>query len=81
MFIRETNLYFTIFTEHECLVRHDVFGVKYVGRRKPQIDSENEYCVTDCRGHHSVGVSCETNFNRTIKCEVPFCGKNIDSHH
>ena len=64
-----------IFTEHECLVRHDIFGENYFGRRKPHIDSREDYCVTDCRGRRNVGVICETKYNRTVRCDVPFCSK------
>ena len=72
-----TKLKFLIYTVQECLARHDVFGEKYIGRRKPHITSENEYCVTDCRGYRNIGVICETNLNRIVRCDVPFCGKNI----
>ena len=71
------NMNIFISTVQECLAQHDVFGLKYIGRRRPHINAEDEYCVTYCRGYRNIGVTCITNLNRIVRCDVPFCGKNI----
>ena len=67
-----------LYLEYECLSRHDVNGMRYRGKRKMEIRHKgselNEICVTSCRGQAQIGPTCYTNYNRSIACDVPYCG-------